>query len=86
VQKQVIEGGTIDIVCYLETTSQLALTGMSTNTVSIYNIDGWKHVKTLPGDHTKTITGIIELPQAKQLITCAMDRSIIIFDIKRVHA
>ena len=34
---------------------------MSSNTVSVYDFPGLEHVKTLPGDHTKTITGVIEL-------------------------
>ena len=76
-----IDGGTIDIVCHLESVNLVALTGMSSNTVSIYSLPGIQHICTLPGDHTKTITGVIELCEKMQLVTCAIIRSIVVFDI-----
>lgn len=70
-------------MCFIESVNLIALTGMSSNTVSIYTYPGIEHVCTLPGDHTKTITGVIELRDKMQLVTCAMDRSIVIFNISR---
>ena len=59
--KELIEGATVDLICYIKTSDQIAITGMSQNRVRIYQCPSLEFVMPLGQDHVRTMTGLIEI-------------------------